>query len=65
MMYITCYKGKPGSGAAPQVTQVAPAPPVEEAGIVSDEEDSKSKLKTAKSSLKIPLATSAGTGLKV
>ena len=64
-MYITCYKGKGGGGAAPQAPQVAPAPPVEEAGIVSDEEDSDSKLKTAKSSLKIPLATSAGTGLKV
>ena len=63
-MYITCYKSK-GGGAVPEVTQVTPAPPVEEAGIVSDEEDSDSKLKTAKSSLKIPLATSAGTGLKV
>lgn len=60
--------GKGGSAPAPQPI-VQPAPAVQEAsveiGAEDNELDKKQRLKTGKSSLKLPLADTASTGLKV
>lgn len=45
---------------------VAPTPPVEETGVDLDEEGKKKKVsKAGKSTLKVPLATSKNTGLRI
>jgi len=45
---------------------IAPTAPVEEASVeIGDDEDKKKKTKTGKSALKLPLADTASTGLKV
>ena len=55
-----------GKGAAPApLPQIAPTAPVEEASVEIDDADAKNKLKTSKESLKIPLANTVNTGLKV
>lgn len=60
------YNGGGGKGAQPQaLPQVAPTAPVEEASVEIDEDADKKKLKTTKESLKIPLAETVDTGLKV
>lgn len=60
---MTYNKGK---GAAPApLPQVAPTAPVEEASVEIDKDADKKKLKTTKESLKIPMAETVDTGLKV
>ena len=58
------YKGGKGMMPAPQPI-VAPTAPVEEASVEIEEDDAKKKLKTGKSSLKMPIKTTTDTGLKV
>lgn len=56
-----CEKG--GKGSVTQQPVVAPEPPVEEASVdIEDDEDTKKK---GRASLKIPLGTQSGVGLKV
>lgn len=43
---------------------IAPTPPIEEASVEIDDK-TKKKVRTGKSSLKMPLSTSANTGLKL
>ena len=56
-----------GKGAAPQapVPMVAPTAPVEEASVAIEDDPAKKKLETSKKQLKIPLAETKDTGLKV
>lgn len=66
---LDCFKGGKGGGTT-TVEQpiVAPTPPVQDDASVeqsSEQEDLKKKAKEGKGSLKIPLATDVGTGLKV
>lgn len=66
---LDCFKGG-GKGGTTTVEQpiVAPTPPVQDDASVeqsSEQEDLKKKAKEGKGSLKIPLATDVGTGLKV
>ena len=66
---LDCFKGGKGGGST-TVEQpiVAPTPPVQDDASVeqsSEQEDLKKKAKEGKGSLKIPLATDVGTGLKV
>lgn len=58
---------KGGKGAAPApMPLVAPAAPIEEASVeIDDSANKKKKLQTSKSSLKLPLANTDTTGLKV
>lgn len=44
---------------------VAPSAPVEEASVEIEENDKKKKLKTGKSSLKMPITMAKNTGLKL
>lgn len=67
---LDCFKGGGKGGGTTVVEQpiVAPTPPVEDDASVeqsSEQEDLKKKAKEGKGSLKIPLATDVGTGLKV
>ena len=55
-----------GGKAAPSAQpMIAPTAPVEEASVEIDNMADKKKLKTTKESLKIPLAETVNTGLKV
>jgi len=59
------YRGG-GKGSQPaEVAQVAPTAPVQEASVEIDDPEAKNKLKTSKQSLKVPLATTVDTGLKI
>lgn len=59
----TMNKGK--SVQAPETPpMIAPAPPVEEASVEIDP-TKKNKIRTGKSSLKMPLKSSSNTGLKL
>lgn len=60
--YMQYNKGK---GAVDTQPIIAPTSPVEEASVKLSEDDEKKKLSSGKSTLKIPLSTSAGVGLKV
>ena len=70
---LDCFKGggKGGGKSETKVVEqpiVAPTPPVQDDASVeqsSEQEDLKKKAKEGKGSLKIPLATDVGTGLKV
>ena len=67
---LDCFKGGGKGGGTTTVEQpiVAPTPPVQDDASVeqsSEQEDLKKKAKEGKGSLKIPLATDVGTGLKV
>ena len=68
---LDCFKGGGKGGGTTTVVEqpiIAPTPPVEEDASVeqsSEQEDLKKKAKEGKGSLKIPLATDVGTGLKV
>ena len=53
-----------GKSAPTPPPMVAPAPPVEEASVELDEEGKRTRARTAKSSLKMPLV-STNTGLKL
>lgn len=60
------FSFKGGKGAAPTPPPViAPTAPVEEASVEIDDDDENKRLRTGKSSLKMPLATATDTGLKV
>lgn len=60
------FKGGGKSTPPPAAPPPNPTPPVEEAGVEIDtDEDKKSRAKTGKESLKLPLANTATTGLKV
>lgn len=60
------YEKGGGKGSAPApVPMVAPTAPVEEASVEIDDADAKKKLKTSKQALKVPLAETVDTGLKV
>lgn len=61
---VECFKGGKGSTYTPPPS-VNPTPPVEEASVAIEEEDDKKKTSTSKADLKIPLAKTADTGLKV
>jgi len=57
---------KKGGSAPDPAPLIAPTAPVEEASVEIDEaEDETTKLKTGKSSLKLPLVDTSTTGLKV
>ena len=60
--YYMQYNKKGGAEAQPII---APTTPVEEASVKLSEDDEKKKLAGGKSTLKIPLSTSTGVGLKV
>jgi len=60
MTLFDCHKG--GKGGTTTTTTVVPEPPVEEAAVDIEKRDDRVK---GKKSLKIPLATSEGVGLKV
>lgn len=72
---LDCFKGGKGGGGGGGTTTtvveqpiVAPTQPVQDDAAVeqsSEQEDLKKKAKEGKGSLKIPLATDVGTGLKV
>lgn len=69
---LDCFKGGGGKGGGKTTVveqpMVAPTPPVQDDASVeqsSEQEDLKKKAKEGKGSLKIPLATDVGTGLKV
>ena len=55
---------KGGSAPEPQPV-VAPVAPIEEASVELDEDDKKKKLKTGKSSLKMPTKIADNVGLKL
>jgi hypothetical protein len=58
------HKGGKGGAPAP-MPLVAPAAPIEEASVEIEDRDKKAALKSSKSSLKLPLANTDTTGLKV
>jgi len=53
------------SAPPPQAPLVSPVAPVEESSVEIGEDTEKKKLKTGKSELKLPLANTADTGLKI
>jgi hypothetical protein len=57
------FSFKKGAAPTPPPT-VAPTAPVEEASVEIEDDENK-RLRTGKSSLKMPLATATDTGLKV
>lgn len=57
--------GGSSKGPTPAQPQVQPTPAVEEASVEMDEDSKKKKLGTSKSQLKVPLAPTVDTGLKV
>lgn len=61
---IECFGGG-GKGSYSPPPAVNPTPPVEEASVAIDETDKKNKLVTGKNELKVPLAETADTGLKI
>ena len=59
-------KGGGKSAPPPQAPVVAPVAPIEESSVeIDDDMDNKKKIKSGKSELKLPLANTANTGLKV
>lgn len=58
------FSFKKGGAPTPPPT-VAPTAPVEEASVEIDDDAENTRLRTGKSSLKMPLATATDTGLKV
>jgi hypothetical protein len=60
---ISCFGGPKGNPPADPVPIIAPTPPVEEASVQMEDEDSTDKTKTSKKSLKVPLQTSQNAGL--
>jgi len=62
------YRKGGGKGSSPQIApapMVAPTAPVEEASVEIEDDAAKKKLETSKKQLKIPLAETKDTGLKV
>lgn len=60
------HKGGKGASAPAPMPLIAPAAPIEEASVeIDDSANKKKKLQTSKSSLKLPLANTDTTGLKV
>jgi hypothetical protein len=60
------YNGGGGKGSAPAAQpMINPTPPVEEASVEIEDDATKKKLDTSKKQLKIPLAETQNTGLKV
>lgn len=57
--------GGKGGGGVQYVPQQTPPPPVEEASVQIDTENTKKKVTQGKSELKVPMMTSANTGLNV
>jgi len=58
--------GGKGAAPAPVAPIVNPVAPVEESSVeIGEDTEKKKKLKTGKSELKLPLANTADTGLKI